>query len=58
MSVLNQPIYLLFVSEIERLDFSHTRESVNHINAWTRNITNNFIKEIVTEGWLFIVKMD
>jgi len=43
-------IEAFYHAEIETLDFSQTRESVNRINSWTRNITNNFIKEIVTEA--------
>lgn len=38
------------LTEVEKLDFSQVRQSAEHINAWCRNITNNFIKEIVTEG--------
>lgn len=41
------------IIEVEKLDFSQVRQSAEHINAWCRNITNNFIKEIVTEGkWI------
>jgi len=36
-------------ADIEKLDFTKVHESTEHINGWVRNVTKDFIKEIVTE---------
>lgn len=37
-------------ADIEKVDFTQVTASTNNINGWVRNVTKDFIKEIVTES--------